>query len=402
MWRGLRQLAGTGLLATAVLVTWAWPRSYRRCDTVVVEWTARTRLLSNRGSFRLVRDDDVPRARGSAPVRRQYHVGPYVRWTVAAADHVPDAARGYDGTAVGEAGLATAVHGRAGFGAAVDRSTPGRRRVLLAAPDWAVAVCLWVPALAIARSAASAVRADRRHRRGCCPACGFDLRGGHARCPECGRPTDTGRPPPRRRTWRTTAVAAGTVALAAVGYRVARPAIAAPGRSVDAIIRDVCVDTAGDLDPDIASGDWQPWTTDVDLNGDGAPERVVLFYPWQKYGTDPAAAAAEWEPHPTAAGRTTCFATAVLILTRQGAGWQPVGYYTGDDDVDGMPVTIDPTVRKGSTVVWTAEGRHADYLTLWGADRPGGTIGPMPGWAVPGLGTAQAVPRFFVREFYPQ
>ena len=61
-----------------------------------------------------------------------------------------------------------------------------------------VVLPLWLPALlalvvptlwAIARD----WRARRCHapvRRGVCPGCGYDLRAGHDRCPECGRPVD--------------------------------------------------------------------------------------------------------------------------------------------------------------------------------------------------------------------
>jgi hypothetical protein len=55
---------------------------------------------------------------------------------------------------------------------------------------WDVQVPYWLPvlpALVLPTSAAvGAVRRRRRRVRGCCTACGYDLRGSPGRCPECG------------------------------------------------------------------------------------------------------------------------------------------------------------------------------------------------------------------------
>ena len=60
---------------------------------------------------------------------------------------------------------------------------------------WLLAVPYWALVLPAAAGAASlafvAVRARRRLRDGRCGNCGYDLRAGHDRCPECGMSTAT-------------------------------------------------------------------------------------------------------------------------------------------------------------------------------------------------------------------
>ena len=77
--------------------------------------------------------------------------------------------------------------GRFGFGLgrAVEPSMHGATFWAVTAPAWAVEPLLLVLPV---RSTLRATRAARRHRRGQCPACGYDRRGLPAdrRCPECG------------------------------------------------------------------------------------------------------------------------------------------------------------------------------------------------------------------------
>jgi hypothetical protein len=56
--------------------------------------------------------------------------------------------------------------------------------------SWYVILPLWIPTAALGFVGAQVwrrpVRRLWRLRRGCCPACGYDLRASRERCPECG------------------------------------------------------------------------------------------------------------------------------------------------------------------------------------------------------------------------
>ena len=69
----------------------------------------------------------------------------------------------------------------------IDQRTPGRRRRALVVPYWQ----LFLIACAMYASRLhwhAKLRRRERLRAGLCPECGYDLRAGHERCPECGEP----------------------------------------------------------------------------------------------------------------------------------------------------------------------------------------------------------------------
>ena len=64
---------------------------------------------------------------------------------------------------------------------------PESRYTMLIVPHWFLALASALPALWFARRAWRDRRRWQRHQRGQCIACGYDLRGTPASCPECGR-----------------------------------------------------------------------------------------------------------------------------------------------------------------------------------------------------------------------
>jgi hypothetical protein len=54
-------------------------------------------------------------------------------------------------------------------------------------PDWFIAILLILPPLAWVRRYGPRRRRRDRRRQGLCEACGYDLRGSHGKCPECGK-----------------------------------------------------------------------------------------------------------------------------------------------------------------------------------------------------------------------
>lgn len=65
-----------------------------------------------------------------------------------------------------------------------------RSSTIVITPDWAIfVVVVALPAIRIARW----VRRRRRVARGRCAICGYDLRASHDRCPECGKPMESGK-----------------------------------------------------------------------------------------------------------------------------------------------------------------------------------------------------------------
>ena len=81
------------------------------------------------------------------------------------------------------------------FGFAADSlrgAFPQSRAGLIIFPYWFAALVLGLPTLLLSVMSFRANRAHRRILRGCCVACGYDLRASPQRCPECGRAVAAG------------------------------------------------------------------------------------------------------------------------------------------------------------------------------------------------------------------
>lgn len=194
-WMRARRLISAAIAGLSILafigICALWVRSYWRSDRMTdVE---RIALDRNRSTLNLLA---VRSSRGGVAVHRQVE-----SFNTHGMDVVPvgwprDGAERRSGRAEGYPSLPTSRPSswtRLGFHYCRDVQT-GQSRT---ANNWAVVIPYWFPAgLAAILPACWLTSLGRRRRRraarvrrGLCPACGYDLRGTPARCPECGAPS---------------------------------------------------------------------------------------------------------------------------------------------------------------------------------------------------------------------
>jgi hypothetical protein len=348
-------------------------RSYSVRDEVMFERTGLTGLISNRGVLRCVREDYfVPwDALASDRQRWTYSERVYLNWDRDLPR--PNASGGALGFSMGRDDQRWA-----------DRLD---QRTIVQAPYWAAVLLLGIPAVWRFRTLA---RVAWRHRRGLCAACGYPGERERECCPECGEVPGPAEWVPSRaeRVWalvwsrllvkhpRGLALTCGAcVLLVGVGFwgRHLQRLHRTDAEQFRDLVAEVCVDSGGNMDRNILDGTWQQATADIDLNGDGVPERLILFYDWGRWGNTPAEGAAGFGRECNAS--SGWLVRAVLILSLQGAQWRAAAYDFQDEN--GMWLSVEESTTTHLPILVTGGDNPC---RAWGASSRAGRSGRSRGW----------------------
>ncbi len=381
------------LLASALgllLVGALWVRSYYVNDYVLLQRHGNTHLGSDSGVFSLARDDfyepwNAPPAQRSVSISSPVL---HIAW---------------------ERGLPQLRQTHILFAFGLERSDSRWENRLVvhrdvSVPYWAICLALALPLFVRARAI---IRVKTARRRGACAVCGYDLRAGHERCPECGTLTDDVCRPALSKhksgtrnnlfmRWRAAwLVSAMAVLCLVIIWKVADEKARNAGGPIERIIQETCVDSSGHVDRNISNGYWRWSSFDEDLNGDQTPERIIVFYAWQRWGGTPEQTAKAFDEASRKDGYY--IANAILILSCAGGQWRPIGYCISDE---GISVSVVPSAEKGLKYLLTNEERGAG-CSAWGAVARGGEIGPLSG-ILTKYGKSRSIERFAVRYAYPK
>jgi hypothetical protein len=386
--RHTRVLLISSLLCTTVAALWI--RSYIRWDEILLRRDGHTWINSYRGCLTIVRQDffgapAVPLGCGRRFVSSRNLL---VYWSI---------------DSVGFPPTSYATKPVLGFFSQYSASGSGsgsETRCVVQVPYWSLLLLTAIPMLAWLKVT---LRTWSRRGRGCCEACGYDLRATQGRCPECGSVPDSGTRQPwrdrlrsgvqlRRKRRARLAIGCGACLALALGIHVARRATETESDQIDRLIRETCVDCNGNLDEDIMEGSLQPMTLGVDLNGDEIPEKIVLFYFWPKWGNDPESAARYFRSQ----SKDGWDVNGILILRRQGKAWRAASYSFWDED--GRSIHLGRSAATGLHYLFADTDGPC---LVWGASKRGGEVGPLTGVQMQYARSVQ-IPRFEVRTGYPK
>lgn len=367
-----------------------WIRSYIRWDEILLRREGHTWINSYHGCLTVIREDffgppTTPLGRGHRCVSSPSVL---VYWSV---DSVSIPPTSYvKNPILGFFSL---------YSASASARSGSETRYVIQVPYWSLLLLTGIPVLT---SLKKAIRARSCRRRGCCEACGYDLRATQARCPECGSIPGSGTRQPwldrlrsgvrlRRKDLARLAVGYGACLALALGVHVARRARETESDQINRVIRETCVDCNGNLDHGIMEGSLQPLTMDVDLNGDGILEKVVLFYFWPKWGNDPESAAKYFRSQ----SKDSWDVNGILILTREDKSWRAASYDFWDEE--GRTVHLGRSPATGLSFLYADEDGPC---LVWGASKRGGEIGPLTEVQLRYARSVQ-IPRFEIRAAYP-
>lgn len=382
-----RLLSLVFMSATALV----WIRSYMRWDEVLLRRDGHTWVNSYRGCLTVAREDffGPPATRLGRGRRIASSPNLLVYWSVDSVSFPPP-------SYVTKAVLGFVFSESAGW----PWYSGSKTRRIVQVPYWSLLLLTAIPMLPWLRVT---LWTWSRRRRGCCEACGYDLRATQGRCPECGSTPDSGSRQSwldrlrsgvqlrRKRLVRLT-VGCGACLALALGIHVARRARETESDQIDRVIRETCVDCNGNLDYGIMEGSLQPMTVDVDLNGDGIPEKIVLFYFWPKWGSDPESATRYFRSQ----SKDGWDVNGILILARQGNCWSATSYDFWDEE--GRTIHLGRSHATGLPYLYADEDGPC---LVWGASKRGGEVGPIAGVQLRYAHSVQN-PRFAVRTGYPK